>query len=376
MKKLHHPGTPCRIINYQDLDISEIEKGYKEVVNCSEGWAIFVENSFWVSNEEISKINLSNNYHVFNVDNFKLNSWGFYAPIDLEIELTKNCNQRCIHCWNESGNGSLINQEKLEEIVDEFRTNGGQRLKLTGGEPLLHPSFFSFIKYSKENGIRNIELTTNGSLINEENIEFLSRYIDKLNISQHGATEETHNGITRSKNYQETKKAILLCNEYGLNPTINFTVMEKSRDEIESMFRLFQNSKNKLRFNLLMQRGFGKRLEDVSLEIFQLRKSINYFAELYQGELERSGLYPKGYNKEIESTKFYGCSALRTGAYISSEGLVFPCNLASKPIGNVHENSVLDIWRSENAQKIREITSCNESLCNISCGGKCKAKGI
>jgi radical SAM protein with 4Fe4S-binding SPASM domain len=125
-----------------------------------------------------------------------------------------------------------------------------------------------------------------------------------------------------------------------------------------------------------MQRGSGKRLEDISSEVFQLRKEINSLAQLYQVRIERSGLYPQGYNKGIESAKFYGCSALRTGMYVSSEGLVFPCNLANNPIGNVYKNSISDIWKSENSQKIRDITSCKETSCDIACGGKCKAKEI
>ena len=376
MKRLHHPATPCKLKNYRNLDISILEDGYKEIVNCSDGWAIFGRDSFWASNEEFSKIKLSDNFEIFKVDSFKLNGWGFYSPISLEIELTKNCNQKCIHCWNESGKGSAISLGKLEEIVDEFREKGEQDLKLTGGEPLSHPSFFNFVEYSKERGVRNIGVATNGSLINENNVGFLSRYINQLNISLHGATEENHNKITRSHNYQKVTRVISLCNDYRLNPVINFTIMGKNKSEIEAMFKLFQNSKNKIRFNLLMQKGSGKMLNDISSEVFELRKKISYFDSLYSVELERSGLYPQGYNKEIESAKFYGCSALRTGMYISSEGLVFPCNLASNPIGNIYENSISDIWRSEDAQKIRGMTLCDESSCSVSCGGKCKAKEI
>jgi len=376
MKKLHHPGTPCKINSYQDLDISQLGTEYQEVVNCSEGQAIFVGQEFWVSDEEFSSLNLPNNPRVFNVDPFDLNGWGFYVPMNLEIELTKDCNQRCIHCWNESGEGPFIPSRKLEEIVTDFRSRGGQKLRLTGGEPFLHPSFFAFIKYSREKGIRNIEITTNGSLINEGNVEDLGRYLSRINISLHGATEETHNGVTRRSNYQKTRDAIDLCRNQGIDTVINFTVMEENKGEIEKMFKLFQGSGNRMRFNMLMQKGSGRRLRDISSEVVRLRKAIDYFAGLYPTPLERSGLYPRGYNEGIESAKFYGCSALRTSIYISSEGLVFPCNLASNPLGSIYKDSVFDIWRSENAQKVRGMTLCEKSQCNISCGGKCKAKEI
>jgi len=62
--------------------------------------------------------------------------------------------------------------------------------------------------------------------------------------------------------------------------------------------------------------------------------------------------------------------------YISAEGLVFPCNLASRSLGSVYKNSILEIWRGESAQKVRELTLCERPRCSFSCGGKCKAKEI
>ncbi|MBU3907463.1 MAG: radical SAM protein [Nanoarchaeota archaeon] len=376
MKKLHNPGTPCKIERKGSYNLSGIIGNKLEAVKCSEGWGLFGNGEFWVSDEELKELRTSRSIGIFNPSPFNLNGWGFYSPINLEIELTKKCNQQCIHCWNESGKDTFIQNDILKEIINEFRSYGGQRLKITGGEPLEYFSLFDFLAYSKSQGVKTIELTTNGSLINEGTAKDLSKYVSRINISLHGATEETHNKITRSQNYHKTKKAIEFCNQYGLETIINFTVMEENKKEVKEIFKIAKNYGNKIRFNLLMQRGFGKELRDISPEIFQLRKAISNLSKLYNVPLEKSDLYPIGYNLNIEFYKFYGCGALRDSMYISSKGLALPCNLATRAIGDIYEDSVREIWGGEKAKEIRKITLCEKDLCTFSCSGKCKAKRI
>lgn len=376
MKKLHHPGTPCNGIIQKDYSLSEIEGKNLELVKCSEGWGLFGEDEFWISDGEKEILESKKEIRQFIPEETRVKDWGFYSPIDIEIELTKKCNQRCIHCWNESGKNIVIPNKKLEEIVREFRNSGGQKIKLTGGEPLQHPNFFEFLDYSKNSGIKNIELTTNGSLINEKNIGKLSEYIDKLNISLHGATEEVHNQITQTKNYYKTIDAIKRSRLVGLDTTINFTVMEENESEIEDLFYLAEEMSSKIRFNLLMQIGYGKNLGDVSDQFLRLRNQIFDLSKKYRVSLERSGLYPAGYNEGLGNSKFYGCSALRRGLFVTAEGLVLPCNQSRKPIGDIYSNSIKEIWRSKEAENVRDITSCELRNCGVLCSSKCKASEI
>jgi len=376
MKKLHHPGTPCKEIIQKDYPLSKIEGKNLELVRCSEGWGLFGEDEFWISDKEKEILESKKEIRQFIPEETEVKDWGFYSPIDLEIELTKKCNQKCIHCWNESGKNIFIPNKKLEEIVREFRSSGGQKIKLTGGEPLQHPKFFEFLVYSKKSGIKNIELTTNGSLIDEKNIEDLSKYVDKLNISLHGATEEVHNRITQTQNYYKTIDAIRRCRLVGLDTTINFTVMDENESEIEDLFHLAEKMDSKIRFNLLMQIGYGKNLRDVSDQFPRLRNEIFSLSKKYELNLERSGLYPAGYNEDLGNSKFYGCNALRKGLFVTAEGLVLPCNQSRKLIGDIYKNSIKEIWRSEEAEKVRDLTSCKLRNCDVLCSGKCNASKI
>ncbi len=373
MKKLHHPGTPCNISNSKEYSFSDIVGDNIEAVKCTTGWGIFAEQEFWADDNEFEQLSQFNIIKTYVPKAFDLNRWSFYFPINLEIELTKNCNQRCIHCWNESGDGSFLSESSLERVIGEFRNNGGQRLKLTGGEPLLYPSFLEFLYSSKNKGIRNIALVSNGSLIDDKIAKELSRYIDKINISLHGATQETHNKITSSSNYSKTKNAIELCTTYGIDTLVNFTVMKENMKDIEDIFKQYNGKDIKIRFNLLMQRGYGKDLTDISSDISKLRKQIIRYSKIYDVSVEKSELYPQGYNKDINSAKFYGCSALRTGIYISSTGSIFPCNLAETILGNINRDNLKDIWTNKKAKEVRDITLCDETFCEYICSGKCKA---
>ncbi len=118
MKRLHHPTTPCKRRINQDLDlkISDLKKPL-EAVKCNEGFGIFGEdNNFWISNREFTE-----NQHLFSAiytgERFEDCGWFFYNPISLEIELTRNCNQRCIHCWNESSKQGNFPFEKAVNLI-------------------------------------------------------------------------------------------------------------------------------------------------------------------------------------------------------------------------------------------------------------------
>ena len=376
MKKLHHPGTPCKVVTQKDYHISEIQGNNLELVKCSDGWGLFGETEYWISDEEEKILDPKRGIRQFIPEEMELRDWGFYSPINLEIELTKKCNQRCIHCWNESGKNTFLSNKRLEKIIREFRSFGGQKIKLTGGEPLQYPDFFEFLDYSKSSGVKNIELTTNGAMIDGDNISDLKNNVSRVNISLHGATKETHNKITQTPNYYKTIEAIRRCQLVGLDTVINFTVMDENEIEVEYLFHLAEEMDSKIRLNLLMQVGYGKNLKDISNKLSKLRNQIYALSKKYSVNLERSGLYPSGYNKDIGSSKFYGCNTLRSGMYISAEGLVLPCNQSKKPIGNMYESSIEEIWRSKEAENVRDITSCKLRNCGVLCSGKCNASNI
>ena len=99
------------------------------------------------------------------------------------IEITSNCNLRCIHCYNESGElRDQISVEAFKNVLGCYDNPKKASITLSGGEPLLHPQVWKFIDMMLESGIlaRNILLITNATCITDDVANMLA---DKQNMN-------------------------------------------------------------------------------------------------------------------------------------------------------------------------------------------------
>ncbi|GEM_PF-5659906 len=385
MKKLYHPGIPCNEnIVQKDLEKSLINFRNKriEIVECNEGFGVFDKDWFWATKEELDSLKKCPDISIrYFLDNEKFNheGWFFYNPIELGIELTRECNQLCIHCWNESSSrDTKMPLKKAKEIIQEFRKGGGQKIKISGGEPLSYSSLDEFLFFSKEVGIKKVDMTSNGVLMNREKAKFLSTHLTNICISIHGSKSDIHDDITYNKgSFVKSIKAIEHLQEEGLNPIINYTVMQKNKKDIADMIELGKIlNVNGIKFSCLKKIGRARNLEVISKEEVNTLRNLIYTKSKELGiELEKSELYPAGYVQGISQSKFYGCNGLRTQLYISSEGNVYPCSLINESIGNIYQDSLFNLWRSKKAQEFRRLDNCIKNDCKIirDCGRKCRA---
>jgi len=110
---------------------------------------------------------------------FRIGDWNIALvpdskPRELMVELTTECNLRCLHCFRNSMNepfGSMT-EGTMERILEEIDNNGIRAVTLSGwGEPLYHPKAIWFIEELKKRDVR-VLLNTNGI--------FLSKHIKKV----------------------------------------------------------------------------------------------------------------------------------------------------------------------------------------------------
>lgn len=124
------------------------------------------------------------------------------VPLAVELNITNTCNFNCIHCSKNSRATRFPNELSTEEIlavIKECVQFGVPELRFMGGEPLVHPGFFKFIQYAREQGIYQLRLSTNAWLIDDEKAKELSRYFDSIQISVHGASAVMHDRVVRRK---------------------------------------------------------------------------------------------------------------------------------------------------------------------------------
>ena len=79
-----------------------------------------------------------------------------YAVPKIDLDLTIRCNFRCVHCNKRAGeydHETELPEERLEAIILGFAAQGGIEIIYMGGEPTLHPQFFSFAELAASKGI-------------------------------------------------------------------------------------------------------------------------------------------------------------------------------------------------------------------------------
>ena len=92
-------------------------------------------------------------------------------PLHLDLELSGVCNLSCQDCFQESLDKKrlgLMDEALFQRLVDEGVENGLCAIKLQiRGESFLHPKLFECIEYAKERGVLDVQITTNGTLLDE-----------------------------------------------------------------------------------------------------------------------------------------------------------------------------------------------------------------
>lgn len=118
----------------------------------------------------------------------------------LYFELTRRCNQRCIQCFNNSRDalrGELGTAEVLA-VLDCFKDQGGQKLQLTGGDPLLRRDLPEILDHVGRLAFDHVVLSTNGMLLKDKLLDRVERVVDEVDISLDGfgSTHDHLRGIT------------------------------------------------------------------------------------------------------------------------------------------------------------------------------------
>ena len=78
----------------------------------------------------------------------------------LDLNITNRCNFRCVHCAFDSGctNIQEFSLEKIREILEDTKKLGGEKIDITGGEPLARDDLIEIIKLGKELGYKVFEI--------------------------------------------------------------------------------------------------------------------------------------------------------------------------------------------------------------------------
>jgi GTP 3',8-cyclase len=185
----------------------------------------------------------------------------------MRISVTDRCNYRCIYCMPEEGEDNIehtdiLRYEEILKIVKASAHLGINKIRFTGGEPLILKGIDKLInETSKVPGIKDIAITTNGSLLADMAVDLKKSGLKRVNVSLDTLDAEKFKKITRVGNINSVFKAIEKCIAIGLAPVkINCVVIKGiNDDEIADLIHLADEYPIEIRFIEIMPIGEGTK---------------------------------------------------------------------------------------------------------------------
>lgn len=210
--------------------------------------------------------------------------------------LIRRCNLCCKHCYSISADTDFpgeLNTQQVYDTLDDLKDYQVPALILSGGEPLLRPDIYDISARAKSLGFY-IGLSTNGTLIDETNIQQLSETgFDYLGISIDGIGE-THDKFRQMDGaFEKSMNAIKLCQERGIKVGLRFTLTQDNASELPNILKLVdEHNIDKFYLSHLNYAGRGNRNRGDDV-VHQMTKSAMDF--IFEQAWQRLGT-----DREIE----------------------------------------------------------------------------
>ena len=266
------------------------------------------------------------------------------------IELTRRCNNRCIHCfinkpcWDPEEKHKELNLKELQQILDDLAELGCLRLLLTGGEPLLREDFREIYLYAKKKGFL-VTVFTNGTLITPTLADFFQEYPPRaIEITLYGATKSTYEKVTGiAGSYDNCLRGLRLLLDRSLSVRLKTVIIKANKHEFIPMRDFVQNLGLDFRFDALINaRVDGER------DVTQLRISPAEVVELDLTDPRRKQefrrLYDRSAGNRANSGLLYKCGAGLNSVHIDPLGQLSLCTTSRTPSYDLRTGSLAEAW--------------------------------
>ncbi len=299
--------------------------------------------------------------------------WSKYSltpkPSVMYLEVTYRCTLKCSFCDRWIVGPKMIDQElKLEEMKNLLKDAAGigvRYLGLTGGEAFLRKELFEIGRFAKKLGM-TVTVASNGSLINERNIEEVQRSFDAITISVDGADEGTHDRLRGVKGaYGWALRALDLFQKWNIPTAVNMVVHNENFKEIDEYIQLFAGKGIRVQLTPIHDSrssyfNVKENLKKIDLKEFneewaRLSKKYSFLQRGYYRNL------PLFLSRPADVHDTFTCFAGTAVFFVNPVGDIFPCEFYRKKMGNIREKSLSKIWSE--AQELRRLISSPQRPC-------------
>jgi uncharacterized protein len=312
----------------------------------------------------------------------------------IAIDIATNCNLNCSYCYISASSKprKSLPMEGFTEIIN-FLKKGKERtltFYFTGaGEPTLN---FQLIKQipdiCKENGFDNctFDITTNGTILTEEMINFFKQNKFILNISLDG-NERFHNKNRKYHDGRGSFKDVFHNIQLLKKNNIDFTcktVVLTDNNELSELFSFFEENKIHFDFNIATNSIDKNYLPDVgNLNTYseQLDIVFNTYRELIEKNhvIFADKLISDMKRIHLGEIRLEGCKGSKEAIFIDIDGNIFPCSYHTESknlsIGHINTGVEYDriIHNQWYAKPVDHYSSCRNCWMKYLCSGSCFA---
>ncbi len=270
---------------------------------------------------------------------------------DVRISVTDRCNFRCTYCMPKEvfdasheflPHAEILTFEEIVRMARVFRSLGTEKIRLTGGEPLLRRGIEKLVAMLRE-AVPDVDLTltTNGSALKAKARALAEAGLDRITVSLDSLDDATFKAVNDSDfPVARVLEAIDAAAAAGLAPVkVNMVVKRGMNDhEVVDMARHFRASGHIVRFIEYMDVGStnGWRMDDVIASAEIVRRISERFPlepidANYRGEVAERWRYRDGAGEiGVISSVTQAFCATCTRARLSTDGQLYTCLVARR----------------------------------------------
>jgi radical SAM protein with 4Fe4S-binding SPASM domain len=307
-----------------------------------------------------------------------------YVLKELKIEVTRACPLSCLHCSSngEPAASEMLEPSRLMRLLVEFADIGGERVVISGGEPLGYEELPAILRACRALGLRTQLYTTgiasrNGSLktISERLVEFAAENGVGVIYSLHGACSRTHDLLTRvSGSFNATMSAMEKTFRAGLPIEVHVVPTALNYSEITVMIKtLAEIPVRKVSLLRFVPQGRGmihrSSLELGKEQLWELRQTKDVLQRQCHKTTVRAGAPFNILCPESLTSCVAGLSEL----VVRPDGRAIPCDAfkqfrTTDRFGNILAHSLSEVWaRSELLTAVRLLQESKASSSCASC---------
>ena len=192
--------------------------------------------------------------------------------------ITRACNLKCVHCYNDSGAGKADDELSTTEAkvaLDDLAGFGVPSVLFSGGEPLMRPDLFELIGYAVGQGLRAV-ISTNGTLISAD----VARKIKQIGVSYVGISldgigqvNDKFRGVSGA--FERAVEGIKNCRDAGVRIGLRLTLTKRNVQDLERLFDFFEAENiERACFYHFVPSGRGTAIADEDLTHARTRDAV------------------------------------------------------------------------------------------------------